>query len=151
MDEPQLEERALAGAGGIPSEQDREDVLERLLQRFETGQLPADEYTRRVLAVQRAATVADMVGAAEAPSDEGRVVDAVDALLLARQAQSKTGPARNPRYVWAGMFLFFMLVLVVLGLWLVAHAKALRNSGNIGTLTPAALVVTAPTVPGPRA
>lgn len=148
MDEPQLDERARAGAGGIPSEQDREDVLRRLLQRFETGQLPADEYTSRVQAVQRAATVGDMVAAAEAPSDVASVVDAVDALLLARQTQSKAGPARSPRYVWAGMFLFFMLVLVVLGMWLVAHAKALHNSGNTGTLVPAALVASATGGPG---
>lgn len=147
VDESYLYERAPAGAAGIPSEQDREDVLRRLLERFEAGRMPADEYTRKVQAVQRAATLSDMVAAAEAPSDDMgamRHLDAVDALLLARQAQSKAGPARRPRYVWAGMLLFFMLVLIVVGAWLVAHAKALHNSGNTGTVSPSALVVSSP-------
>lgn len=144
MDESYLDERALAGSGGIPSEQDREDVLRRLLERFEAGQLPADEYTRRVDAVRHAASVADMVVAAEAPAEAGPTLDAVDALLLARQSHSRGPAARRPRYLWAGMFLFFMLVLVVVGLWLVAHAKSLHNSGNTGTLTPAALVASVP-------
>jgi hypothetical protein len=118
----------------------REDFLRRLLERLESGQLPASEYTERVLRLERATSVADMAEIAGG-SEPVSGLDPVDMLLLARSTKSAGQPAaagNRPRYFIIGVLLFFFVVLLVVGLWLASHARALHNSGGVGVVPAAA-------------
>jgi hypothetical protein len=135
-----VDEGALSRTGDAAvSEQDREEVLTRLLERFEAGRLEPDEYTRRVRAVELATSLEQLFGALDAAGDGRPVLDPVDALLLARHSQSRGAASRRPRYLWTGLLVVLLVVLMVVGLWLVARTRALHSSGSTGTLQPSAL------------
>jgi hypothetical protein len=131
---------------------EREDFLRRLLERYESGQLAAPEYTERVGQLERATTVSDMAEIAEGTSEPVPGLDPVDMLLLARSAQSNRQPGAaesRPRYFVIGVLLFFFAVLLVVGLWLVSHARALHNSGNPGAAPAVSTLSTASYEAGP--
>lgn len=125
---------------GAEMEKVREECLRRLLERVESGRLPVPEYTERVRQLERATSVADMVEIAEDAAHPGPGLDPVDMLLLARSTKAAGPPAgaSRPRYFLIGVLLFFFVVLLVVGLWLVSHARALHNSGGVGVVPAAA-------------
>jgi hypothetical protein len=121
-------------APGASLERAREDFLRHLLERVESGAVPASEYPERVRLLELATTVDEMAEIATAAPAAAPALDPVDMLLLARTAKQQAGAARRPRYFIVAVLLFFFVVLLVAGLWLAAHARALHNSGNVGTV-----------------
>jgi len=120
---------------------EREPYLRRVLDAFEAGRLEPYEYTRRVLAINAAATSEQMAAVADAdpgvpadgsgaPDEPARTLDAVDlALLRARPGTTRRGGARYGALVF--VFVVFA-VLLGLGLWLGVHAHALSSpSGTV--------------------
>ena len=111
----------------------RESQLRRLLEKLEGGAIDASEYAGRVRALELSEDPAAMAAVVDAPAHEEPVLDAVDLVLLSRQAQ---GAARrsSPRVLLVAVMGIVFLVLLVLGLWLVAHARALHGSGSVGAV-----------------
>jgi hypothetical protein len=132
--------------GGTPSlDEAREHFLELLLGRFESGTLGAYDYAQRVRAVELASTVAAMADVVDAPTHPETSLDPVDMLLMARATSGRGHRDRRKPYVWLAVVGAFFLVLLVIGMWLVAHARALHDSGNLGARSaPPAAVTGAP-------
>lgn len=128
-----------APAAGAPASLDstREQYLALLLRRFEDSAFDAYEYARRVRAVEIAASASAMADIVEAPVTTEPVLDPVDMMLLARNSSSPQVRDRRKSYVWLVVVGVFFVVLMVVGMWLVSHAKALQNSGNLGLGAPA--------------
>ncbi len=122
-----------AGPPASGTDQAREEWLRRLLARFEAGALSASEYTERVRRLERTMSLEEMAELAEAAPRPDPGLDPVDMMLLARST-GKLAPEgqRRPRYLWAVLVLIFFGALLVVGLWLAGHAKALHNSGTTG-------------------
>jgi hypothetical protein len=136
-----------AETNGHGLEEIREQFLRVLLERFESGGLPAYDYTQRVQRVESAMSASEMVGIVEAPPPQEPALDVVDMLRLSRTPELKTPGGRRPRFWWMILLGFFFVVLMIVGLWLVAHARSLHNSGgsgNAGAITPPAAVVAGP-------
>ncbi|HMK62191.1 MAG TPA: hypothetical protein VK386_01115 [Acidimicrobiales bacterium] len=135
MDDHALSDRA-ASAPASALEEAREHYLLLLLGRFEAGKLECYEYFRRVHMVESATSLAAMAEFVDAPLASPPDLDPVDMLLLSRQRQTqdKELGGRRPRWWWIAVMAFFFLVLLMVGIWLVAHARQLRNSGNLGTV-----------------
>ena len=133
-------------AGGASLDGAREEFLGLLLQRFESGAFDAYEYNQRVRALERAATIEAMVDIVDAPVVTESPLDAVDMLLLANATPARARGERKKAYVWLVVVGIFFVVLLMIGMWLVAHARALQNSGNLG-MAPAAAVQAPPSAP----
>lgn len=119
-----------AGAGETVDSA-REQYLTLLLDRFESGSLEAYEYTRRVKALEMATSVdqmADIVSSAPRPEAP---LDPVDLMVLARSSSTMSTQERRAKWVWPVIAGVFLLVLMVVGLWLVAHAKAIQSHGVV--------------------
>ena len=145
---PQVAVGGSAAPGDSP-ERAREDFLRRLLEHLESGALSVPEYTERVCQLDRATTIADMAEIAEAAPRAEPALDPVDMLLLSRSAKEPAEGARRPRYFIIGVLLFFFVVLLAVGLWLVSHARSLHNSGNLGTVAAATASAPATAAPPP--
>ena len=120
----------------------REQYLTLLLDRFESGSLEAYEYTRRVKALEMATTVdqmADIVSSAPRPEAP---LDPVDLMALSRSSSTMPAQERRVKWVWPVIVGVFLLVLMGVGLWLVAHTKAIQSHGT-GVVTGALLVAAA--------
>jgi hypothetical protein len=130
-----------AAGGGAPSlDEGREQYEELLLRRFESGALEAYEYTRRVGALGTATSASAMAEIVDAPAtpEAKPALDPVDLALLARAPARPTGDRRKP-FVWLAVVGVFFFVLLLIGMWLVAHTRALPNSGNVGVVPAGAL------------
>ncbi|MHB8439959.1 MAG: hypothetical protein ACYDD4_12475 [Acidimicrobiales bacterium] len=124
----------------------REQYLTLLLDRFEKGGLEPYEYTSRVRAIELATTVDRMAQIVEAPVSRDPRLDAVDMAILARQAAAAANlgkSSRGRRMLWPALLAFLFVILLVVGLWLAGHAKALHNSGGSGVVVARALATVA--------
>ena len=143
-----MDDHALSERAGAPPpsglDEAREHYLLLLLARFEAGELESAEYFRRVHQVQFANSVAAMAQVVDAPVATEPALDPVDLLLLSRPMPKKTPGGSRPRWWWMAVMAFFFLVLILVGLWLVAHIRQLRNSGNLGTVAAVSAVAPAP-------
>lgn len=124
-------------SGAAGTEEAREHYLQRLLDRLEGGEIEPYEYTRRVQRLEGAAGVSDMAEIVEAPVSKEQALDAVDMLLLSQRTQPRVPGGQRPKFFWMALMAVFFVVLMALGLWLMSHAKALHNSGNVATVTAA--------------
>jgi len=107
----------------------REPFLRRVLDEFESGQLEPYEYTRRVLAINAAATRHEMAAIVEQPPDgpspDGGPgarsgLDPVDLALLA-SARSPATHSPTTRYVTLTVVFVIFAVLIGVGMWLATH------------------------------
>ena len=115
----------------------REQFLALLLRQFEGAAFDAYEYARRVRAIEMATSASAMADIVEAPVTSEPTLDPVDMMLLARNSSSPQVRDRRKSYVWLAVIGAFFVVLMIVGMWLVSHAKALQNSGNLGLRGPA--------------
>jgi hypothetical protein len=138
-------------AGGASLDGAREQFLGLLLRRFESGAFDAYEYSQRVRALELAATVEAMADIVEAPVVTESSLDAVDMLLLANATPARARGERKKPYVWLVVVGIFFVVLLMVGMWLVSHAKALQNSGNLGMSSLAGTLGQAPPSAPPSA
>ena len=130
-----------APIGGDPGlDRAREEHLRALLVRLESGELDAYEYARRVHVVEQADTEAAMAEVVSVPRAAEPALDAVDLALLARRAAANPERDRRRRYVWLAAMAVFFVVLLAVGMWLVSHARAVQQSGNLGAPAAAAHV-----------
>jgi hypothetical protein len=121
------------GPGTPLGDADREPYLRVVLDALQAGRLDPNEYTQRVLAINRASSVAEMKAAAHAldqtsprpPDDDRRPLDPVD---LARMRASAKGDARSPAVRYLTLVVVFLLfaVLIVMGVWLASHVHAVN-------------------------
>lgn len=126
-------DQAAPAADGTPSlDGAREEFLELLLRRFETGDFDAYEYSRRVRAIELAPTLTAMADVVDAPVVAEPTLDPVDLLLLARSTPTRPRGRRGKPTVLLVVVGVFFIVLLAVGMWLVSHARALQNSGNLG-------------------
>jgi len=162
-DEPQGLPRGRSGAEGGPGpsgepsppshEPDadltlREPYLRRVLDEFEAGHLEPYDYTRRVLAINAAATPEEMSAIVEGvPDGSGgggtparRGLDAVDLALL-RSSRSTGARTQRTRYVALAVVFALFAVLIAIGMWLAAHV---HGAASPGALIDGAVSVTAP-------
>jgi hypothetical protein len=110
----------------------REPYLRRVLADFEAGRIEAYDYTRRVLAINAAASTAQMETIAgqlpqNATSDAGSVRSVTfDAVDLARFKSARLSAPRSPttRYVTLAIVFVLFAVLIGIGMWLVSHVHA---------------------------
>lgn len=117
----------------------REHFLLRLLDRFEGGGLSAYEYASRVRRLEGAIDATEMANIADAPPSGEPALDVVDMLRLSRPLPVDKPGGRRPRFWWMAVMAFFFVVLLLVGLWLVAHARSLHDSGNLGSAPVAAV------------
>lgn len=145
-------DQAAPAADGTPSlDGAREEFLSLLLQRFETGAFDAYEYSRRVRAIELAPTLPAMADVVDAPVADEPKLDPVDMLLLSRATPTRPRRTRGKPTVLLVVVGVFFIVLLAVGMWLVSHARALQNSGNLGMRPAAASVVTPAGAPSPGA
>ncbi len=132
-------------SGGVPDHGEadpglviREPYLRRVLAEFEAGRLEAYDYTRRVLAINAAASVEAMNAIVEQPPDgtDGNAQPAPlrgpDAVDLARLRTARLSEARSPttRYVTLAVVFVLFAVLIGIGVWLATHMQgAVSPSG----------------------
>jgi hypothetical protein len=122
----------------------REPYLRRVLADFEAGRLPAYDYTRRVLAINAAASAPQMAAIVEqlpdgtaggAGSASPRGLDAVDLALL-RSPQLSGSSQPTSRYVALAIVFLLFAVLIGMGVWLASHmhnvALSPHSAGALG-------------------
>ncbi len=116
--------------GVDPGLAEREPFLRRVLDDFESGRIEPYEYTRRVLAINAAASPEEMAAIVHQPSGsspgqdgpEGhKGLDAVDIALLASSSSAATRHSTN-RYVALAVVFVTFAVLIGIGMWLATHA-----------------------------
>jgi hypothetical protein len=140
------------------SDEEKEPYLRLALAAFEGGSLDADEYMRRVQAIERAASVAEMARAVEkqgtpatlgqqgtpgtapglwqqdtpAASDPHRPsYDPVDLALMMKQASTASRSLKANRYTVLIVLVLLVLILLGLGIWLAARVHT-GNSNQSG-------------------
>jgi len=126
----------------------REPYLRRVLDEFEAGHLEPYDYTRRVLAINAAATPEEMSAIVESvPDGSGggvaarRGLDAVDLARL-RSSRSTGAGTQRTRYVALAVVFALFAVLIAMGMWLAAHV---HGAASPGALIGGAVAVIAPT------
>jgi len=110
----------------------REPYLRRVLADFEAGRIEAYDYTRRVLAINAAASTAQMETiAGQLPQNATNDAESVrsvsfDAVDLARFKSARLSESRSPttRYVALAIVFVVFAVLIGIGMWLVSHVHA---------------------------
>jgi hypothetical protein len=108
----------------------REPYLRRVLADFEAGRIEAYDYTRRVLAINAAASTAQMetiAGPQHTTNDAGSVPSvSFDAVDLARFKSARMSESRSPttRYVALAIVFVVFAVLIGIGMWLVSHVHS---------------------------
>jgi len=135
---PPFEAQPSFGTRPSPSGEDdeglalREPYLRRVLADFEAGRLEAYDYTRRVLAINAAASTVEMTAIVEqvpegtagtagsAGSTPLRGLDAVDLALLRSPQLSGSRPPTT-RYVALAVVFVVFAVLIGMGMWLESH------------------------------
>ena len=127
----------------------REPYLRRVLDDFEAGRLEAYDYTRRVLAINAAASTEEMSAIAEGGPGRShggpdlgarRGLDAVDLALL-RSSRSSADRNERTRYVALAVVFALFAVLIAMGMWLAAHvhgaaAPGATIGGAVAVMTP---------------
>jgi len=129
---------------------EREPYLRRVLGAFERGELEPYEYTRRVMAINAAASTEQMARIVEQVADgsaaRGSSPDArLDAVDLALLGSPRISGQRNPsaRYVTLAVVFVMFAVLIGLGMWLDMHVHGgsapsgvLPGPAFVGSLVP---------------
>jgi len=119
---------------GGPSDAVRERYLRVVLDQFEAGRIEPYDYTRRVMAIDAAASTAQMAAIVDQPPDTASTattpsaspaLDAVDlALLRQHQQHAGTAPGTRTRYTALVAVVLVFVVLIVMGVWLASRAHA---------------------------
>jgi len=159
--------------GGL-TDAEREPYLRAALLAFENGSIDMDEYTRRVQAIDRAGSRAEMTKAlgkpasarpavetgAQAVETEAQAVepeaqevsrprlDAVDLARMMAPAPGVRSRAKSSRYTVLIMVALLLVVLLGIGIWLASRVHN-ANSNSGGAVVRPALAVQASPAAGP--